>query len=97
MELVFVPMLTFLIMGNWHYDDRDLEHLSLIMTLHDIGFNAEEVETYMRLLLEGTSTDSQRLRMLEKKRRSTLDEIHFKERQMDRLDYLRYKIKQKNV
>lgn len=67
------------------------------MTLHDIGFNAEEVETYMRLLLEGTSTDSHRLQMLEKKRRNTLDEIHFKERQMDRLDYLRYKIKQKNV
>ena len=29
------------VMGNWHYDDRDLEYLSLIMTLHDIGFNAD--------------------------------------------------------
>lgn len=80
------------VMGSWHYDDRDLEHLSLIMTLHDIGFNAEEVESYMRLLLEGVSTDSKRLRMLEEKRSRTLDEIHFKERQMDRMDYLRYKI-----
>lgn len=33
------------VMGAWHYDDRDLENLSLIMTLHDIGFTADEVET----------------------------------------------------
>lgn len=83
------------VMGAWHYDDRDLEYLSLIMTLHDIGFTSEEVETYMHLLLEGVSTNSERLRMLNQKRNQTLDEIHFKERQMDWLDYLRHKI-QKN-
>ena len=26
------------VMGQWQYDDQDLERLSLIMTLHDIGF-----------------------------------------------------------
>lgn len=41
------------VMGAWQYDDSDLERLSVIMTLHDIGFCTEEVETYMRLLLEG--------------------------------------------
>ena len=35
------------VMGAWQYDDEDLERLSLIMTLHDIGFTTEEVETYM--------------------------------------------------
>ena len=40
------------VMGEWQYDDQDLERLSLILTLHDIGFTSEEVETYMRLLLE---------------------------------------------
>ena len=40
------------VMGVWQYDDEDLERLSTIMTLHDIGFTTEEVETYMRLLLE---------------------------------------------
>ena len=34
------------VMGVWQYDDEDLERLSTIMTLHDIGFTAEEVETY---------------------------------------------------
>ena len=41
------------VMGDWQYDDRDLERLSMIMTLHDIGFSNEEVKTYMRLLLDG--------------------------------------------
>ena len=26
------------VMGCWQYDERDLERLSLIMALHDIGF-----------------------------------------------------------
>ena len=63
------------------------------MTLHDIGFTREEVEVYMRLLLEQTRTEGQRLRMLEAKRAAALDEIHFRERQLQRLDYLRHEIR----
>ena len=81
------------VMGAWQYDDSDLERLSVIMTLHDIGFCTEEVETYMRLLLEGKATGAERLRMQEKKRAAALDEIHFKERQLQRLDYLRHEIR----
>ena len=80
------------VMGAWQYDDTDLERLSIIMTLHDIGFAAEEVEAYMRLLLEGGDTCARRLEMLEKKRSSALDEIHLKEHQLQRLDYLRHEI-----
>ena len=47
----------------------------------------------MKLFLAGDSTQEERLRMLNKKRNGTLDEIHFKERQLDRLDYLRYEIR----
>lgn len=81
------------VMGAWKYDDSDLENLSMIMTLHDIGFSMEEVETYMRLLLDGENTESQRMRMLDEKRNDALDEIHFHERQLERLDYLRHKIR----
>ena len=81
------------VMGDWQYDDADLERLSTIMTLHDIGFAVEEMETYMRLLLEGDHTAAQRLNMLEKKRSAALEEIHFKERQLQRLDYLRHEIR----
>lgn len=83
------------VMGAWQYDDEDLERLSLIMGLHDIGFTGQEVETYMRLLLERRDGDRERLRMLNQKRSAALDEIHFRERQLQRLDYLRYEI-QKN-
>ena len=79
----------------WQYDDRDIERLSLIMTLHDIGFSKEEISRYMRLYLSEKDTDSQRLSMLEKRRAASLAEIHWKEMQLDRLDYLRYEI-QKN-
>ena len=86
------------VMGAWQYDDEDLERLSTIMTLHDIGFTAEEVENYMRLLLEQPDSDKKRLRMMEEKRKATLEEIHFRERQLQRLDYLRHEIqKEKGV
>ena len=80
------------VMGAWQYDDQDIERLSMILTLHDVGFDSDEVEAYMRLLLEGDSTNAQRLEMLNRKRSATLDEIHLREMQLDRVDYLRHKI-----
>ena len=57
------------VMGSWQYDDSDLENLSLIMTLHDIGFNIEEIENYMRLLLDKNNhSDKLQLYSLNKKR-----------------------------
>ena len=81
------------VMGVWQYDDTDLERLSMIMTRHDVGFENAEIETYMKLLLEQEGTEAQRLRILDEKRGRTLDEIHFREKQLERLDYLRYHIR----
>lgn len=81
------------VMGEWQYDDQDLERLSLIMTLHDIGFSKEEVEEYMTLVLKEIDTGNERLRILKKKRDHLLDEIHFREKKLEHLDYLRYEIK----
>lgn len=81
------------VMGSWQYDDTDLERLSLIMTLRDIGFENAEIETYMKLLLEQDESEDQRLKMLEGKRKNLLDEIHFREKQLSHLDYLRYNIR----
>ena len=81
------------VMGAWQYDDTDLERLGLILTLHDIGFEVSEIETYMKLLLEQNDSDSSRLKMLEQKRQTLLDDIHFREKQISKLDYLRYQIR----
>lgn len=56
------------VMGAWQYDDTDLERLSTIMSLHDMGFDVNEVETYMRLLLSDEDTERERLDMLNKKK-----------------------------
>ena len=75
------------IMGVWQYDDEDLERMSMIMTLHEVGFESQEVETYMQLLLDGSHTVEQRLEML-----NALEEIHLRENQLRQLDYLRHKL-----
>lgn len=80
------------VMGAWQYGDQDLERLSMIMTLHEIGFDSGEVETYMRLMLEGEDTRPQRIAMLNKRRGKTLDEIHFREKQISSMDYLRHEM-----
>lgn len=74
----------------------DIERLSIIMTLHDIGFTNENIEKYMRLLADGSGTQKQRMDMLNKKRNGILSEVHFKEKQISRLDYLRYEIQKEN-
>lgn len=80
------------VMGEWQIDAEDFKRLSLIMTLHDCGFGSSEVETYIRLVLEKKNAQPQQLAMLRKKREKILDEIHFKEKQISYLDYLRYEI-----
>lgn len=82
------------VMGTWQYDQTDIERLSLILTLHDVEFTPEEVEHSMRLLLVGDSTKEERARMLKERRDGTLDEIHLRQQQLDRLDYLRYELAQ---
>lgn len=80
-------------MDDWRYDDEDLERLGMIMALHDMGFQSKEVESYMKLLLKGNSTENARMKMLDEHRKKALDEIHLKERQLDRMDYLRHEIR----
>ena len=83
------------VMGMWQYDDNDLKRLSMIMTLYDTGFDKEEIEQYMRLYLRGDETATERMRILKQKRDQTLDEIHFQEKRLENLDYLRYKTRKK--
>lgn len=79
--------------ASWQCEKHDLERLSLIMVLHDVGFRKDEVEEYMRLVLEGETTRERRMRMLEERRVEALDEIHRKEQKLERLDYLRFQMK----
>ena len=77
--------------AGWQYDDTDLERLGTLLTLYEIGFSAQEARTYM-CLPEESRTAARRLQMLKQKRAETLEEIYRKERQLQKLDYLRYEI-----
>ena len=74
------------------FDDSDLQKISLVMILHNIGFIQPEVESYLRLVGTNCETGAQRLHMLENRRRVVLDEIHEKEKQLMRIDDLRYEL-----
>lgn len=78
------------------YSDKDIENISMIMTLYDAGFDDTEAEKYMDLCLSCEDTSDKRAAILTKKRKCTLDEIHSKQKQLDGIDYLRYKVLQEN-
>lgn len=80
-------------MDDWQYSDKDLERLGMIMALHDIGFQKKEVEEYMKFLLNEEQTKIERMKMLDDLRNKALDQIHLRERQLMRMDYLRKEIK----
>lgn len=71
--------------GNDHYDEADIAAMSLLMTLHNIGFSAGEAQRYMR-----TDGQGQRMEMLERRREQVLTQIHHDERQLERIDWLRH-------
>ena len=78
--------------GAWNYDDSDLQRLSLMMTLFEIGYCKEEVTAYMSLFSQGPCTRTERMHMLSEKKNCVLKEIHRKEKQLDRLAYLQHKL-----
>lgn len=82
------------VMGDWQYDDEDLDRLSMIMTLHDIGFDEETIEQYMRnLVKEDKSANTMLLTILQRQRNNKLKKIHLLEKQIEKLDNLKNTIK----
>lgn len=73
-------------------DTPELEKLKLIILLKDSGFKDEEIKNY----IEGLTEDRDKILILDKKRKNTLDKIHIYEKQLENLDYLRYEIRRKN-
>lgn len=78
------------------YSDKDIENISLIMTLYEAGFDDTEAEKYFEYWLSDEDTADKCTEMLTKKRKHTLDEIHSKQKQLDGIDYLRYKVAKEN-
>lgn len=82
------------VMGSWQYDETDFERLSLIMMLYGLDFTVEEIKKYMKLSLG--KNEREWLKLLNKKRKGILDEVHLKEKHLSRIDYLRYEMDWEN-
>lgn len=81
------------IIEKWQYDKQDVENISMIMTLHDAGFNNSEIKQYMLLVSDtNKNTKEKRIFMLNQKRSNLLYNIHKKEKQIECLDYIKYEI-----
>lgn len=63
------------------------------MALHDMGLHGAGDGALHAPALSQADTRAERLRMLERRRSAALDEIHLRERQLQRLDYLRHKMR----
>jgi len=72
------------------YDDADLVYLQTIAALYTMGFTAEEVAIYLQFDEMDQRTTEQRLRLLTRKRKERLAEIHQCESQVAAIDYLRF-------
>lgn len=80
----------------WECCEQDLEYMGLMTTLHQIGFEEAEITTYMKFVFKGKSTKVMRLKILDKKKCSLVEETHAREGQIDLLDYLRYKLQKES-
>ena len=64
------------------------------MMLYGLDFTVEEIKKYMNFLWKKNEREC--LKLLNKKRKGILDEVHLKEKQLSRIDYLRYEMDRGN-
>jgi DNA-binding transcriptional MerR regulator len=81
--------------GMREYEDKDIRALSMIITLKNVGFSNDLILKYIELSKKGDISNREKIHILKQQRQKLLDEIHSKQKNLDCLDYLIYKIKDK--
>lgn len=80
--------------GSYEYVSENFKNLGLIDTLLNAGFLFDEVKKYLNLI-KTTGTDNEQIYLLKKQRRNLLNDIHRKQKLLDNLDFIIWKIKKK--
>lgn len=75
------------------YNSDDEKLLSIICTLYSAGLNAENIKRF--LLLAKENNQAEQIKLLNMRRADLLEDIHLKQKSLDRLDYMLYEIKNK--
>lgn len=79
--------------GVREYEDKDIRHLSMIITLKNAGLSNDLILKYIKLSKHDDISHRERIHILKQQRQKLLDEIHHKQKNLDCLDYLIYKLK----
>ena len=75
------------------YEDKDIRDLSMIITLKNTGLSNDSILKYIELSKQGDISNREKTHILKQQRQKLLDEIHDKQKNLDCLDYLIYKLK----
>lgn len=76
-----------------NFDEEDLKKLSSLCTLYNCGMNAEDVKKFMGFNYVEEKVEL--LKFLNKYRDDLLDKIHNMEKNLNNLDFIIYKVKNK--
>lgn len=79
--------------GVREYEDRDIRHLSVIITLKNVGLSNHSILGYIELSKQSDISNIEKIHILKEQRQKLLDEIHHNQKNLDCLDYLIYKMK----
>lgn len=66
---------------------KKYENFGLIQLLEDSGFTAEEINDYLELA-ETANNNEKQIGMIRRHRREILDDIHEKQKLLDKLDFI---------
>ena len=75
------------------YTDSEIEELSLVATLVDLGFSDGDICTYLHLSHAPGEHQAELLQLIDTQRRQLVQRTHTEQRKLDCLDCLRYEMK----
>lgn len=76
--------------GIREYEDKDIERLSLILTLKKVGLTIANISTFIQLDKEGNMSKSKRIEILKNERQKVLHDIHTQQKNLETLDCMLY-------
>ena len=76
-----------------NFDGEELKKLSALCTLYNCGMSAEDIKKFMSF--NCSEENGELLKFLNKYRNDLLDKIHSMEKNLNNLDFIIYKVKNK--
>lgn len=79
--------------GVREYEDKDIERLSLILTLKKVGLSIDKIAQFIQLDKEGDESKIKRMKILQCERQKVLHDIHVQQSNLESIDCMLYHLK----